>query len=281
LAGPSYVGGGFISEAFSLESQDGFGNPVNVTANTTFDISSDSGGIVNFYSEPSGTTTPISQVTIANGTSSATFYYEDTLAGTPTVTAAWDSGGTDLGSDTHQITVDVVVGQIAFVSERDGNKEIYVVNADGSGQTRLTDNSADDCKPSWRPQPRIIPHSYEFVSEWGSQGSEEGQFNYTTGIAVDSSDNVYVVDKFNHRVQKFTSDGTFQGWWGLDDEDGTGWHGPNSGRTGRAGSGNGQFNEPHGIAIDSLGYVYVDDYNHRIQKCHLRWNVCNPVGELW
>ena len=28
--------------------------------------------------------------------------------------------------------------KIAFVSERDGNSEVYVMNADGSGQRRLT-----------------------------------------------------------------------------------------------------------------------------------------------
>ncbi len=35
-------------------------------------------------------------------------------------------------------------GQIAFVSDRDGNFEIYVMNADGSGQTNLTNNPAVD-----------------------------------------------------------------------------------------------------------------------------------------
>ena len=35
-------------------------------------------------------------------------------------------------------------GKIAFVSTRDGGAdEIYVMNADGSGQTRLTNNSFD------------------------------------------------------------------------------------------------------------------------------------------
>ena len=34
---------------------------------------------------------------------------------------------------------------------RDGNQEIYVMNADGSGQTNLTDNSADDTYPTWSP----------------------------------------------------------------------------------------------------------------------------------
>ena len=38
-------------------------------------------------------------------------------------------------------------GRIAFVSERDGNREIYVMNADGSGLARLTDNPADDFTP--------------------------------------------------------------------------------------------------------------------------------------
>ena len=34
--------------------------------------------------------------------------------------------------------------RIAFSSERDGNPEVYVMNADGSGVTRLTDNGARD-----------------------------------------------------------------------------------------------------------------------------------------
>jgi Tol biopolymer transport system component len=43
-------------------------------------------------------------------------------------------------------------GKIAFSSDRDGNTEIYVMNAqDGSNQTRLTDNAASDEFPSWSP----------------------------------------------------------------------------------------------------------------------------------
>ena len=44
------------------------------------------------------------------------------------------------------------VGKIAFVSDRDGDFEIYVMNADGSGQTRLTDNAAGDYWPTWLPE---------------------------------------------------------------------------------------------------------------------------------
>jgi TolB protein len=40
---------------------------------------------------------------------------------------------------------------IAFSSSRDGNSEIYVMNPDGTGQTRLTFNDAWDSLPSWSP----------------------------------------------------------------------------------------------------------------------------------
>jgi Tol biopolymer transport system component len=43
-------------------------------------------------------------------------------------------------------------GQIVFVRGwSDGNREIYVMNADGSGQRRLTRNPADDASPAWSP----------------------------------------------------------------------------------------------------------------------------------
>ena len=42
-------------------------------------------------------------------------------------------------------------GKILFVSDRDGNNEIYVMNADGTGQTRLTFNAANDNNPKWSP----------------------------------------------------------------------------------------------------------------------------------
>jgi len=41
--------------------------------------------------------------------------------------------------------------RLAFVSDRDGNFEIYVMNADGSGQTNLTHDPASDTDPVWQP----------------------------------------------------------------------------------------------------------------------------------
>ena len=40
---------------------------------------------------------------------------------------------------------------ITFTSERDGNSEIYIMNADGSDPQRLTDNPAYDAWPVWSP----------------------------------------------------------------------------------------------------------------------------------
>jgi dipeptidyl aminopeptidase/acylaminoacyl peptidase len=43
-----------------------------------------------------------------------------------------------------------------FVSERDGNPELYVMNADGTGQVRLTNDAARDVDPAWSPDGRRI-----------------------------------------------------------------------------------------------------------------------------
>lgn len=43
------------------------------------------------------------------------------------------------------------LGKIAFSSDRDGNFEIYVMNPDGGGQTRLTQTSTDNLRPTWSP----------------------------------------------------------------------------------------------------------------------------------
>ena len=42
-------------------------------------------------------------------------------------------------------------GRIAFSSGRDGNREIYVMQADGSSITRITRSPSFDTDPSWRP----------------------------------------------------------------------------------------------------------------------------------
>lgn len=43
------------------------------------------------------------------------------------------------------------VGAIAFTSNREEDEEIFVMNADGTGQTNLTNNLANDSEPWWSP----------------------------------------------------------------------------------------------------------------------------------
>ncbi len=47
-------------------------------------------------------------------------------------------------------------GKIAFTSNRDGNFEIYVMNSDGSNQTRLINNQSFDGHPAFSPDGRKI-----------------------------------------------------------------------------------------------------------------------------
>jgi Tol biopolymer transport system component len=50
-------------------------------------------------------------------------------------------------------------GKIAFVSFRDENFEIYIMNPNGSMQTRLTNNSAGDDEPAFSPNGKKIAFS--------------------------------------------------------------------------------------------------------------------------
>lgn len=88
-----------------------------------------------------------------------------------------------------------------------------------------------------------------FSLKWGTPGTADGQFDFPDGIAVDAVGNVFVADRNNNRIQKFSNTGTHLLTWG-----GTG-------------SGDGQFNSPRGIAVDKGGDVYVADFNNsRVQR---------------
>ena len=71
--------------------------------------------------------------------------------------------------------------RIAFTSWRDGNSEVYVVNADGSGQRRLTRNTVRDSNPVWSPDGRIAFESHWQVWAMNADGSGQRRLSRNGG----------------------------------------------------------------------------------------------------
>jgi sugar lactone lactonase YvrE len=82
---------------------------------------------------------------------------------------------------------------------------------------------------------------FQYAGSFGSKGSGSGQFDGIGGIAIDAAGNVYVADVGNHRIEKFTTSGSFVTSW------------PSV--------------AVEGIAVDRAGNVYAADYwNAQILK---------------
>jgi WD40 repeat protein len=61
-----------------------------------------------------------------------------------------------LAADSTSAALPGTNGRIAFVSTRDGNSEIYTMNADGTAVTRLTSDPRQEHDPAWSPDGRRI-----------------------------------------------------------------------------------------------------------------------------
>jgi uncharacterized protein (TIGR03437 family) len=115
------------------------------------------------------------------------------------------------------------------------------------------------------------------IAGTGSQGlvgdggpATSAWLNYPLGLAVDSSNNLYIADTFNHAVRKITSDGT------ITTIAGTGLNGF-SGDGGPATKA--QLNYPKDIAVGPDGVVYIaDTLNNRIRAVSPNGTISTIAG---
>jgi DNA-binding beta-propeller fold protein YncE len=126
------------------------------------------------------------------------------------------------------------------------------------------------------------------------KGTGNGEWNLPHKLAVDASDNVYIIDRENHRVQVFDKNLTYvrqfanDGWnpWDIGisrkGDDGVAFIADHAlervhkiqlkdGRIlatwGKQGRGPGEFDWVHGVVVDTKGAVYAaDTYGQRVQK---------------
>jgi len=103
---------GACSSAVTLQSQNSSGTPTNVTSATVIGLSSTSGGNI-FYST-AGCSNVVTSVTMASGTNQVSFYFKDTVAGTPTLTAS-NASLTD-ATQTQTITAGSGGPRLAFIT---------------------------------------------------------------------------------------------------------------------------------------------------------------------
>ena len=150
-----------------------------------------------------------------------------TIGPTPTPTPTLAPGVTPTITPTPAPTATPVPapanGRIAFYSNQDGDDEIYVVDADGSGQTRLTNQVLDDRYPDWSPDGRKI--SFASGRDGGnlqiyvmnSDGSSQTRLTNSSGNDTRpawSSDGTKIAFESNRdggsEIYVMNSDGSFQ-----------------------------------------------------------------------
>lgn len=110
----------------------------------------------------------------------------------------------------------------------------------------------------------------------GAAGSTDGpaaaaSFNMPTGVTVDKVGNVYVSDTYNNKIRKITKYGRVETIAGNGSQGFTNGTGINA-----------RFNHPSGIVIDSIGNLYISDYNNnKIRRIDTAGVVSTYAGSSW
>ena len=95
----------------------------------------------------------------------------------------------------------------------------------------------------------VKPRQFRSVLSFGQRGSAAGMLRKPWGVAVNERNEIVVSEVGNHRIQVFSSDGTYLRSFG------------------RKGDKQGEFNCPRGIAFDIKNEMILvgDCFNHRVQ----------------
>ncbi|GHB28668.1 MULTISPECIES: RICIN domain-containing protein [Streptomyces] len=98
----------------------------------------------------------------------------------------------------------------------------------------------------------------------------QAQLNGPREVAVDKAGVLYIADAENHRIRKVTADGKITTVAGT----GTAGSGPDGGAATAA-----PLNRPFGVAVDSVGSLYVLEYNnHRVRKVTADGKISTVAG---
>ena len=83
-----------------------------------------------------------------------------------------------------------------------------------AGVPSVLDQSRTETKAEERvSMAEVAPVEGVFLRQWGSEGSEEGEFKSPGGMCV-SGEELFVCDQSNDRIQVFGRDGSFVRQWG-------------------------------------------------------------------
>ena len=114
--------------------------------------------------------------------------------------------------------------------------------------------------------------STDTVNPSTNRGYDFQSFNYPADVFVDSAGLIYVADKYNNRISKWTAQGSGVGWIGNKVD---GWQTGTAPTVGT--SDYRSFSSPSGVALDPSGNIYVSDYyNNRVCK----WN-SQGIAQGW
>lgn len=127
--------------------------PIAVPSNTPFRTPSPAPSAVIITTVPTvpwtASSTPVLVPTI---TPTRIPTFTSTPTQTPTPTRTW----TPMNTPTKSLTPTAVPSKIAFVTNRDGNEEIYLMNPNGTDLVNLSNSPAGDGHPSWAPGAKQI-----------------------------------------------------------------------------------------------------------------------------